>query len=385
MGNSPGGPGEEKRGLKVVFVHSPIYPIGVQMFNELGKHCQLSVIVLGDRFRDHPEWSTRELCRAGRFSLLGIGRGFYRWYLGFHPKLFRHLLKERPDVVVSVAFRPYSFLALLYRFVLRYKFMICADTTAHSDRWAGRLRTWSRSLLTRFSDAVLAYSESAGEYFRSLYSRCRCFLCHYSLSKEKWEEGLAELPPPAALRQRFGIPESATVLLGVGRHLPGKYWELGLDCLRARPDLRYILLGEGSGTEAYRRKALEWGIADRLFLCGNVSQKDLLRYYRIADLLFFPTLSDTFGFVVLEALMSGLPVLCSVYAGAVDLIRDGENGTRFDPLHFDPRQLDAYLESLPDWKRGAERSRREIPGIERQAVRMTEIFEAVLEGRPPVE
>jgi glycosyltransferase involved in cell wall biosynthesis len=52
-------------------------------------------------------------------------------------------------------------------------------------------------------------------------------------------------------------------------------------------------------------------------------------YFRNADVFVLPTLEDTWGVVVLEAMILGKPVLCSKGAGAVEMVIDGENGYRF--------------------------------------------------------
>ncbi len=59
---------------------------------------------------------------------------------------------------------------------------------------------------------------------------------------------------------------------------------------------------------------------------GSVPQHVLFSAYEQADVLVFPTLSDGFGMVVLEAFARGLPVITTDQAGAADLVRPGENG-----------------------------------------------------------
>jgi glycosyltransferase involved in cell wall biosynthesis len=66
---------------------------------------------------------------------------------------------------------------------------------------------------------------------------------------------------------------------------------------------------------------------------GFQNQQQLGRFYALADTLVFPSMQgETWGLVVNEAMACGLPVLCSETVGACyDLVRDGENGFRFDP------------------------------------------------------
>jgi len=72
----------------------------------------------------------------------------------------------------------------------------------------------------------------------------------------------------------------------------------------------------------------------RLFFLGDVNYDALPSVYADADFFVFPTLADTWGVVVNEALASGLPVLGSLYGQAVsELVRDGSNGWTFRPDH----------------------------------------------------
>ncbi len=56
-------------------------------------------------------------------------------------------------------------------------------------------------------------------------------------------------------------------------------------------------------------------------------------FFRGADVFVLPTLEDTWGVVVLEAMVLGKPVLCSKWAGAAEIVVDGENGYIFDPYN----------------------------------------------------
>ncbi|XDE62781.1 glycosyltransferase family 4 protein [Arthrospira platensis BEA 1257B] len=64
---------------------------------------------------------------------------------------------------------------------------------------------------------------------------------------------------------------------------------------------------------------------------GRVEYHQLATYFTQADVFVLPTLEDTWGMVVLEAMVLGRPVLCSELAGASELITDGENGYCFHP------------------------------------------------------
>jgi glycosyltransferase involved in cell wall biosynthesis len=86
------------------------------------------------------------------------------------------------------------------------------------------------------------------------------------------------------------------------------------------PGLRLVLVGDGPEHAALRRRC-----PDAVF-AGMRTGEDLARHYASADVFLFPSLTETFGNVTLEAMASGLAVLAFDYAAAREHVRDGDNG-----------------------------------------------------------
>lgn len=74
------------------------------------------------------------------------------------------------------------------------------------------------------------------------------------------------------------------------------------------------------------KQAQALGIASRVHFHGAVSQADLAAYFAGARAMVLPSLSEGLGRVVLEAMLTGTPVIGSRVGGIPDLIQDGENG-----------------------------------------------------------
>ncbi len=101
----------------------------------------------------------------------------------------------------------------------------------------------------------------------------------------------------------------------------------------------YSILVVGTGEQ---REELEAFIQERhleaqVTWVGWVEYGRLGKYFQQADVFVFPTLEDIWGMVALEAMVFGKPVLCSKWAGAVEMIVEGKNGYIFDP--FKPEEL----------------------------------------------
>lgn len=126
------------------------------------------------------------------------------------------------------------------------------------------------------------------------------------------------------LRRGWGVIDDSQVLIYVGRIAHEKNIELALNAAEAfkqlQPNSRFVLVGDGP-----MRESLSRAHPDCIF-AGEKSGEELARYYASADIFLFPSLTDTFGNVVLEAMASGLAVLAFDYAAAGSLIHSDENG-----------------------------------------------------------
>jgi glycosyltransferase involved in cell wall biosynthesis len=88
------------------------------------------------------------------------------------------------------------------------------------------------------------------------------------------------------------------------------------------PNARFVLVGDGP-----MRRSLEDRHPDYIF-CGTRRGEDLARHYASGDLFLFPSKTDTFGNVVLEAMASGLGIVAFDDAAAAEHIRHDENGMK---------------------------------------------------------
>ncbi|GAA0572172.1 glycosyltransferase family 4 protein [Halomonas salifodinae] len=133
----------------------------------------------------------------------------------------------------------------------------------------------------------------------------------------------------AALRLAWGAQPHQPVVLHVGRLAKEKNLALLVRTVRAmqalRPDLVQVIVGDGP-----QRQALAAELPEAHF-CGFVPPDDLPRHYASADLLLFPSLSETYGNVVTEAMASGLPVVAFATAAAALLIEADHNGVSVAP------------------------------------------------------
>ncbi len=133
----------------------------------------------------------------------------------------------------------------------------------------------------------------------------------------------------ATLRASWGVRGDEPVVLHVGRLAPEKNVRLVFEAFRMLVNrargARLVLVGDGPQHDALRAEFPE------AIFAGRKSGSELARYYASADLFLFPSLTDTFGNVLLEALSSGLLVVAYDMAAANAHMSNGSNGLLVRP------------------------------------------------------
>jgi glycosyltransferase involved in cell wall biosynthesis len=131
------------------------------------------------------------------------------------------------------------------------------------------------------------------------------------------------------LRRRWGAAPDDLVALTVGRLAPEKNLELAVEAFLAlrgvQPRARLVLVGEGP-----LRASLAAAHPEIVFT-GMLRGEELAAHYASADVFLFPSLTETFGNVCLEAMASGLAVLAFDDGAAREHVRHGANGLVADP------------------------------------------------------
>jgi glycosyltransferase involved in cell wall biosynthesis len=133
----------------------------------------------------------------------------------------------------------------------------------------------------------------------------------------------------AKLRAEWGVDERSPVLLYVGRLASEKNVPLAFrayEAVRARlPGARFVVVGDGPLREKLARAHPE------AIFTGPQRGGELAKYYASADIFLFPSLTETFGNVTLEALASGLLVVAFRSGAAAVHIDDGTSGVLVGP------------------------------------------------------
>jgi phosphatidylinositol alpha-1,6-mannosyltransferase len=165
----------------------------------------------------------------------------------------------------------------------------------------------------------------------------------------------------AVLLRRHGLA-GARIIMTLGRIVENERYK-GIDevidvvprLLRRWPDLKYMVVGDGSDRPRLEAKAATMGLADHVIFTGRITEADKVAYYNLADAYVMPSSGEGFGIVLIEALACGLPVVGSSVDGSRDALLGGELGRLADPADSDA-VFNAIVAALED--RRDERSNR---------------------------
>jgi glycosyltransferase involved in cell wall biosynthesis len=143
------------------------------------------------------------------------------------------------------------------------------------------------------------------------------------------------------LVSRYGL-RSAIVMLTVGRLATGERYK-GVDevidvmprLLRQLPDLRYLIVGDGSDRARLEAKARAHGLSDYVIFAGRIAEAEKVAHYNLADVYVMPSYGEGFGIALIEAAACGIPVVGSSVDGSREALLDGQLGRMVDPSNPD--------------------------------------------------
>jgi UDP-glucose:(heptosyl)LPS alpha-1,3-glucosyltransferase len=161
-----------------------------------------------------------------------------------------------------------------------------------------------------------------------------CYKKYYDLSQKTIEvvhptvsdEFLNPPPPLFDWREKLSTPKDAKVVLFIANNYEHKGLDLVMDAIKEVLQEKevYLWVGGRGNIPKYEAKGKKMGIGNYVRFTGMIKE-NLSHLYRSADLFVLPSKFDTFGIVVIEALVSGLSVFVSETTGASDLLDPHKN------------------------------------------------------------
>jgi glycogen(starch) synthase len=98
--------------------------------------------------------------------------------------------------------------------------------------------------------------------------------------------------------------------------------------IRYYNDAKIIIAGKGPQLEYLRKIAYELNIYSKVYFTGYISEEELAKLYKCADVAVFPSLYEPFGIVALEGMLANVPVVVSDTGGLGEIVEHGIDGMK---------------------------------------------------------
>jgi glycosyltransferase involved in cell wall biosynthesis len=209
------------------------------------------------------------------------------------------------------------------------------------DGKARRKYHWGMRMLLRYADRIVTPSADLRRKVLDVFPEYedKVLFIHNGIRLD----GISAVPSP-------GGKASGRYVLSVSAYKPQK----GLDVLiramkkvvRHDPELKLLLIGEGSLRSELETLAAELGLSANIEFHGRKTESEVLELLRGCETFVLPSRFETFGIAILEAMACGRPVVVSNTGGMPEIVRNGRNGFIVEPE--DASALANVLISLSD-------------------------------------
>lgn len=262
--------------------------------------------------------------------------------LSRYANIEKQLLDFKPDLIHLAT--PFTLGLIGLRFGQRHKVPMVASYHTHFDQYLDYYR-------------LLFLKKMLWTYVTWFHSHCERNYCPSASTKqileengiqnvEIWGRGIdRSLYHPSFrnsdFREKYGISPDKLLLLYVGRVAPEKDIDILLESYRTLPQdvtdrVHLVIVGDGPYLSKINKEEIP-----NIIWTGFLRGKELSEAYASCDLFVFPSTTETFGNVVLEAMSSGLPVVGVDSGGVVDTITHMKNG-----LLCHPRSVESFREGI---------------------------------------
>ncbi len=331
---------EQNRKQRLMIFHPALAPYRIDQFNSLNELFDLKVVFLMENLVNF-NMDQEKLMEACHFKISFLLKGLLFKRRLFRLGMLREIRLDNPDIVMGFEYSlTTQYLILLKKTgVIRQKIGSFIDDSPEICKTVqSKVREWVRDRTVKQLDFMVVMSKEVAHFYQD----------HYKLNERN-----VIVSPILQLPERLR-KDSATIeyfanqyvqdhrlkwkkiLLFVGRLVPEKalpqFIEIIAPILVSNDDIRFVLVGVGSEEGYLKAIVKEKQLESKVIFAGKHQAKELYGWYACASGFVLPSVSETFGAVVNEALIFGLKVFCSRNAGASSLI-NSENGLLFNPLN----------------------------------------------------
>lgn len=168
------------------------------------------------------------------------------------------------------------------------------------------------------------------------------------------------------LKAQYGISQEKTVLLSLGRlGFEKRIDELlyGMKALLSkRQDILLLIVGGGPARESLELLAKQIGIEEAVRFTGMVAPEEVENYYKLGDIFTCASTSETQGLTYIEAMASGLPLVCRKDPCLYGVLEEGGNGYSYESIEQFAAGIEKLLEEKSRFEKARQYSRKIAEG-----------------------
>jgi glycosyltransferase involved in cell wall biosynthesis len=181
------------------------------------------------------------------------------------------------------------------------------------------LKAWTKNLLSK-ADKVVGQSKNTLENVHKYYNN--------DLDAVRIPLGIDPPPVVSEAGDDYDFDEDEVLLITIGRLVPRKASAQLITMMKALKGTRAKLIVVGTGPEEKMLQAevKSSGLEDQVLFTGFVSDEEKFRLLQRSDIYVSTSQHEGFGLVFLEAMASGLPVVCYDHGGQTDFLQNDRNG-----------------------------------------------------------
>lgn len=136
------------------------------------------------------------------------------------------------------------------------------------------------------------------------------------------------------IRAKFGFSSDDVLLVSICRLSEEKNVGESIahfsSLSKIRDNARLLIVGDGTARESLEKQVADLQLSDKVCFAGNIPMDEVWKYYHAGDIFISSSLSEIQGLTYIEALASGLPIVCRNDAALRESMVEGENGFGFD-------------------------------------------------------
>ncbi len=281
----------------------------------------------------------------------------YRLTKFYSKKAMRYVIDFAPDIAhIQTGLGVGTFgqvaahrlhIGSIYTFHTMYEDYTYYVTKGHFERFARHsVREYFRRRITLY-DEVIAPSDKIKDYLRSINIDSTISIIPTGIDFSRFDPAKENKEKTAALRKKFGISATDTVILSLGRIAHEKSIDVLLRGYAAylkkgedRPT-KFVITGLGPAVDSLKELARELDISDHVVFTGPCKPDETQDYYRLGHFFASASLTETQGLTFMEAMAARLIVFARYDDNLVGTIKDGETGYFF----FNELDFEAKLRS----------------------------------------